>query len=77
MRGFLKDFVQPIIDLGDKIVNATIQVYLRISLDLLPTPEKSHYLFNLRDLSKCVQGMMQADPSIIREPKQMLRYFCI
>ncbi|XP_047348170.1 dynein axonemal heavy chain 6 [Vespa velutina] len=75
MRGFLKDFVQPIIDLGDKIVNATIQLYLRISLDLLPTPEKSHYLFNLRDLSKCVQGMMQADPSIIREPKQMLRLF--
>nr|XP_050848639.1 dynein axonemal heavy chain 6 [Vespula vulgaris] len=75
MRGFLKDFVQPIIDIGDNIVNATVQVYLRISLDLLPTPEKSHYLFNLRDLSKCIQGMMQADPSFIREPKQMLRLF--
>ncbi|KAK2585046.1 hypothetical protein KPH14_008566 [Odynerus spinipes] len=75
MRGFLEDFVQPIIDLGDKIINATVEVYQRISLDLLPTPEKSHYVFNLRDLSKCVQGMMQVDPSVVREPKQMLRLF--
>ncbi|XP_043489610.1 dynein axonemal heavy chain 6 [Polistes fuscatus] len=75
MRGFLSDFVQPIIDLGDKIINATVEVYKKISIDLLPTPEKSHYVFNLRDLSKCVQGMMQVNPSVIREPKQMLRLF--
>lgn len=39
-----------------QIVNAAVEIYNRLSLDLLPTPAKSHYVFNLRDLSKCVQG---------------------
>ncbi|XP_031781103.1 dynein heavy chain 6, axonemal isoform X1 [Nasonia vitripennis] len=75
MRGFLKDFTQPIIDIGDRIVGAAVEIYGRIAEDLLPTPEKSHYIFNLRDLSKCIQGILQADSSIVRETKQMLRLF--
>ncbi|XP_058809206.1 dynein axonemal heavy chain 6 [Phymastichus coffea] len=75
MRGFLKDFTQPIIDIGDRIVTASVEVYNKIAEDLLPTPEKSHYIFNLRDLSKCIQGILQADSSIVREAKQMLRLF--
>ncbi|XP_043475594.1 dynein axonemal heavy chain 6 isoform X1 [Leptopilina heterotoma] len=75
MKGFLQEFLQPIIEIGDKIVSATIEIYNRITVDLLPTPEKSHYIFNLRDLSKCIQGILQADPSIIIGVKQMLRLF--
>ncbi|XP_066588945.1 dynein axonemal heavy chain 6 [Prorops nasuta] len=75
LRGFLQDFVQPVMDAGDKIVNATVDLYNRIAEDLLPTPEKSHYVFNLRDLSKCIQGMMQVDPSVVRETNQILRLF--
>ncbi|KAG7211512.1 hypothetical protein KM043_010780 [Ampulex compressa] len=75
MRGFLQDSVQPIVSIADKIVNATVDVYQKIAVDMLPTPEKSHYVFNLRDLSKCIQGMMQVDPTAIREPKEMLRLF--
>ncbi|XP_023289677.1 dynein heavy chain 6, axonemal [Orussus abietinus] len=75
LRGFLQEFTQPVMDIGDRLVMATVEIYDRIALDLLPTPDKSHYVFNLRDLSKCIQGTMQADPSIVREPKQMLRLF--
>ena len=48
-------------------MEAAIEIYGRMSTDLLPTPTKSHYVFNLRDLSKCVQGILRADPGVIRE----------
>ncbi|GET88803.1 dynein heavy chain, putative [Leishmania tarentolae] len=41
----------------DAIVRATIEVYMKVSTDLLPIPSKSHYLFTLRDLSKVFQGI--------------------
>jgi len=43
-----------VINLGDNIVLSTIEVYnaIRTSKELLPTPAKSHYIYNLRDISK-------------------------
>lgn len=41
----------------DSLVKATIETYMKISADLLPIPSKSHYLFNMRDLSKVFQGI--------------------
>lgn len=57
------------------MVNAAVEIYTRIATDLLPTPAKSHYVFNLRDLSKCVQGVLQADSGTMREQAGMLRLF--
>ncbi len=37
-------------------VDASVAMYRRVELELLPTPAKSHYTFNLRDLSKVFQG---------------------
>lgn len=49
-----KDIVKACSSLSDKIVISTIQIYniIKSSKELLPTPAKSHYIYNLRDISK-------------------------
>ncbi|CAH1788942.1 unnamed protein product [Owenia fusiformis] len=76
MTGFLVDFPHSVRQCAEPIVSAAVEIYFRISTDLLPTPAKSHYVFNLRDLSKVIQGMLQADVGVIRDNKQMFRLFC-
>jgi dynein heavy chain, axonemal len=44
------------------LVSACLVMYYRVSINILPTPSKVHYVFNLRDLAKLTQGIMQASP---------------
>ncbi|XP_034961986.1 dynein axonemal heavy chain 1 isoform X2 [Zootoca vivipara] len=60
-------------DLSEPLVDATIRVYSTITSQLLPTPAKSHYTFNLRDLSKVFQGMLMAEPAKIMDKADLLR----
>ncbi|XP_039708452.1 dynein axonemal heavy chain 6 [Pteropus medius] len=76
LNGFLNDFPPAVKQTASNIVEASVEIYHRMSVDLLPTPAKSHYVFNLRDLSKCVQGILQCDPGTIREQIQIFRLFC-
>ncbi|XP_038615472.1 dynein heavy chain 6, axonemal [Tachyglossus aculeatus] len=76
LSGFLYDFTFAVKLTAQSIVNAAVDIYDRMSIDLLPTPAKSHYVFNLRDLSKCVQGILQCDSGTIRDQTQIFRLFC-
>ncbi|MEW5313998.1 MAG: hypothetical protein WDW38_005527 [Sanguina aurantia] len=53
----LSELDEEVRPLGDPITSATIAVYRAVSRELLPTPSKSHYLFNTRDMAKIVAGM--------------------
>jgi len=58
LDGHLEDFVADCKMLSRQTVDASIEIYETISSEMLPTPAKSHYTFNLRDLSKVFQGVL-------------------
>jgi dynein heavy chain len=52
-------FPSPVKAISKDLVAATLALYSTVSSKLLPTPAKSHYLFNLRDFARVVQVRWQ------------------
>lgn len=71
-----KGFDCSVQSLSGATVDATIAVYRKISTELLPTPTKSFYTFNLRDLSKVIQGLSMVDASTIVDRETFVRLWC-
>lgn len=59
---------------GARVVNATMEVFNVIAKDarFMPTARKFHYQFNLRDFSKIIQNVMNAQPHIFKGQPLML-----
>ena len=71
---FTKDkFPGEVTSLAGSIVTSTIHIFETVGKELLPTPSKSHYTFNLRDLSKVFQGMTQGSPKTVLAKEDLLR----
>lgn len=71
-RGFAKEYLA----VGELLVSSTLEVYKNAMANLLPTPAKSHYLFNLRDFARVIQGTLLSTPDIIEDPDNLKRLWC-
>ncbi|KAJ2994003.1 Dynein heavy chain 7, axonemal [Globomyces sp. JEL0801] len=59
--------------LAQKVVSATREIYRGAMANLLPTPKKSHYTFNLRDFARVIQGILLVRGENISEPNKLIR----
>ncbi|KAH7442335.1 hypothetical protein KP509_03G083100 [Ceratopteris richardii] len=62
-------YSQNLLKLRIPMVAATLEIYQTVQRELLPTPEKSHYTFNLRDLAKVFLGLQFAPPDLDNQYK--------
>ncbi len=69
LGGFDKEISQ----MSGGIAVATLNVYKACSTEFLATPEKFHYVFNMRDVAKVVQGVLGAKPAFVYSQERMLR----
>ncbi|KAG6586851.1 Dynein heavy chain [Phytophthora cinnamomi] len=73
LGGFLEKFAPSVKAMKDGIISSVIEIYNRVTLELLPTPNKFHYTFNLRDVSKVFQGILMITPSKCPDADSMNR----
>ena len=72
LSGFLSAEIPSLIDASEKMVSASVEVYQDIQNGLLPTPSKSHYTYNLRDLSQVFQGLLMSNSKSISSEQNIV-----
>jgi dynein heavy chain, axonemal len=66
-------FPKGVQDLKESVVKNTIHIYQETMKKFRPTPAKSHYTYNLRDVSKVFQGIAKSSAKAILKEDDMLK----
>ena len=56
-----------------QVVSSTLELHRHAVKNLLPTPDRTHYLFNLRDFSRVILGVLLSTPESMEDLKAMKR----
>ena len=74
-NSFYRKFSESIRESIPALVETVLHVYNAVKTDLRPTPTKSFYTFNLRDISKVFQGICSASDKHCQDVVEIVRYW--
>ncbi|XP_004692998.1 PREDICTED: dynein heavy chain 14, axonemal [Condylura cristata] len=71
----INNFTSDVQKSTDNIISCSLAIYYQLCQNMLPTPMKCHYIFNLRDVFKLLRGLLQADKTIINSQEMAALFF--
>ncbi|XP_076986007.1 dynein axonemal heavy chain 14, partial [Tamandua tetradactyla] len=71
----VNNFTSDVQKCKDQLVACSLAIYYQVCQNMLPTPSKCHYIFNLRDIFKLLLGLLQADKAVINSKEMAALLF--
>jgi dynein heavy chain len=75
VKNLLHKFPEEVKDQIQNIILCTLNLYKEIRINMLPTPKKAHYIFNIRDMSKTLGGVCSASIKYVLSKTDIVRLY--
>eukprot|EP00466_Bigelowiella_natans_P011733 jgi/Bigna1/49976/estExt_Genewise1.C_620014 len=69
----VENFEGAVQEAANKVTSMTLALYEQLGKNFKRTPAKFHYVFNLRDLSRVYEGILQSTPDVFKTAASFIR----